>query len=307
MDIKQLEVFVAVAKHKSFSKAAKELFLTQPTVSSHIQNLENEMQSVLLNRHNKTITLTDSGQILYNHAIVILNDCKKAIYDIKQYSGKIAGNINIVCSSVPETNIFPAFLKDFCDKYPNITFAINHCNSNMVIPEITSERMTFAIVGSQQINHQIVSYGFKSDELVLLCPKDIQIENVDGYIEPDEVKNLVLIMRKEGSGTRKTLVSALKKKKIYESHLKIRAYVDSNTAMLEMVKNGLGCAFSSYLSAKHMINAGDVKYYRLQGISMDRNFYLMYSKRKIFTPTEKKFLEHFNKFYEIDIKIQDEA
>ena len=69
MDFKQLEVFVSVVKHESFSKAARELFLTQPTVSSHIQNLEKELDTVLLNRNNKTIKLTPSGEILYKHAI----------------------------------------------------------------------------------------------------------------------------------------------------------------------------------------------------------------------------------------------
>ncbi|HIE0089009.1 TPA: LysR family transcriptional regulator, partial [Clostridioides difficile] len=102
MDFKQLEVFVAVAKHQSFSKAARELFLTQPTVSAHIQNLERELETVLINRSNKVITLTKSGEILYEHAIYILNNCKRAIYDIKEYSGKIEGIIDIACSSIPE-------------------------------------------------------------------------------------------------------------------------------------------------------------------------------------------------------------
>src|SRR3712207_118608 len=145
MDIKQLEVFVAVSKYKSFSKAARELFLTQPTVSSHIQNLENELQTILLNRSNKTITLTDSGQLLYKHAIIIINNCKKAVYDIKEYSGKIEGSIHIVCSSIPEAYIFPAFLSRFCKQYPSITFYISHCDSNLVVPEILSERATFGI------------------------------------------------------------------------------------------------------------------------------------------------------------------
>ena len=97
MDIKQLEAFVAVAKNQSFSKAAKELYLTQPTISSHIQNLENEMQTSLFNRNSKSITLTDSGYILFNHAIAILKDCKRAVNDIRDYQGKIEGNVDL-CS-----------------------------------------------------------------------------------------------------------------------------------------------------------------------------------------------------------------
>ena len=77
MDVKQLEAFVAVAKYKNFSKAARELFLTQPTVSAHIQNLEKELGTILFNRNNKCITLTKSGEILLENAISILNNWVK--------------------------------------------------------------------------------------------------------------------------------------------------------------------------------------------------------------------------------------
>lgn len=304
MDIKQLEVFVAVAKHKSFSKAARELFLTQPTVSSHIQNLENEMQTVLLNRNNKTITLTDSGHILYNHAIVILNDCKKAVYDIKEYSGKIEGSISIVCSSVPEAHLFPSFLNKFCEKYPNITFTINHCNSNLVIPEILSERATFGIVGSKQKHPHIDYYDLINDELVLICPPDCEIENDNGYIDIEKLKDLTFIMRKEGSGTRNVIIKKLNASPVPPSALKIRAYVESNHAIVEMVRNGLGCSFVSEISARYLIDRGELKEYRIKNHPFDRNFYFIFSKKKVFTPTEKKFIEYLKDFYDLNIDLQ---
>lgn len=304
MDIKQLEVFVAVAKHKSFSKAARELFLTQPTVSSHIQNLENEMQTVLLNRNNKTITLTDSGHILYNHAIVILNDCKKAVYDIKEYSGKIEGSISIVCSSVPEAHLFPSFLNKFCEKYPNITFTINHCNSNLVIPEILSERATFGIVGSKQKHPHIDYYDLINDELVLICPPDCEIENDNGYIDIEKLRDLTFIMRKEGSGTRNVIIKKLNASPVPPSALKIRAYVESNNAIIEMVRNGLGCSFVSEISARYLIDKGELKEYRIKNHPFERNFYFIFSKKKVFTPTEKKFIEYLKDFYDLDIDLQ---
>lgn len=302
MDIKQLEVFVAVAKHKSFSKAARELFLTQPTVSSHIQNLENEMQCVLLNRNNKTITLTDSGKVLYNHAIIILNDCKKAIYDIKEYSGKIGGSLHIVCSSIPEAYIMPDFLDKFCNKYPNINFTIDHCDSNLVIPEILSERVTFGIVGSK-IKHAHIEYtDFINDELVLITPKNINLENENGYVNINEIKELPFIMRKEGSGTRNLIVKTLNSSPVSIQNLEIRAHVESNIAIIEMVKKGLGCSFVSALSVKDLIKRGEINSYRIKNHRFERSFYFIHSKKKIFTPTEKKFLEYFSNFYNIEIK-----
>ncbi len=202
MDLKQLEVFVAVVKHQSFSKASRELFLTQPTVSAHIQNLENELETVLVNRSNKTITLTESGKILYEHAIYILNNCKKAIYDIKEYSGKIEGLIDIACSSIPETYLLPGFMKSFSNTYPDVKFSISHYDSRFAISEILDERISFGFVGSKISNPQIKYVNLIDDNLVLITPPDLEIENENGEIDVSALYDFNFIMRKEGSGTR---------------------------------------------------------------------------------------------------------
>lgn len=301
MDIKQLEVFVAVAKHKSFSKAAREVFLTQPTISSHIQNLEKEMNTVLLKRSNKTIELTDSGQILYNHAIVILNDCKKALYDIREYSGKIEGSIHIVCSSIPEAYIFPRFLDFFCEKFPNIKFTIDHSDSNLVIPEILSERASFGIVGSKLKHPHVDFKDLLDDELILICPNDTKVKDDNGFIEVEDFMNMTYIMRKEGSGTRNVIVNTLSEAGLNSQNMNVRALVASNDAIIEMVKSGLGSSLVSEISVLDRIRRGEIKGYRVKGLEFRRKFYFIFSKKKIFTPTEKKFLEYFSKFYDIKI------
>ena len=209
MDFKQLEVFVSVCKYQSFSKAARELFLTQPTVSSHIQNLEKELDTVLINRNNKNITLTKSGEILYSHAIKILNNCKKAIYDIKEYSGKIEGIIDIACSSIPESYILPKFIKNFTLQYPDVKFSINNYNSQVVISEILDEKISFGLVGYKPNNAQIQYIDLMDDELVLITPKDILLDNDNGYINITKLNNLKFIMRKEGSATRNIIILSL--------------------------------------------------------------------------------------------------
>lgn len=309
MDIKQLEVFIAVAKHQSFSKAARELFLTQPTVSSHIQNLENELKTVLINRNNKNITLTDSGNILYNHAIVILNDCKKAIYDVNEYSGKIEGSIHMVCSSIPEAYIIPEVMKSFCDKYKNIKFTINHSDSNLVIPEILSERATFGIVGSKTKHPHVEYHDFVTDELILITPKNIELgepsnsESTINVVDKSNLDKLIFLMRKEGSGTRNVIMKTLASKGYNTASMNVRALVESNEAIIEMVKEGLGCSFVSEVSVKDKIARGEINGYRLSGVTFKRNFYFIFSKKKIFTPTEKKFMEFFDEKYNIGLKL----
>ncbi|CEQ18808.1 selenium metabolism-associated LysR family transcriptional regulator [Paraclostridium sordellii] len=302
MDLKQLEVFVAVAKYNSFSKAAKELFLTQPTVSAHIQNLEKNLDTVLVNRNNKVITLTKAGEILYEHAIYILNNCKKAIYDIKEYSGKIEGVIDIACSSIPETYILPDFLKNFYSDYPNVKFSISRYDSQDAISEILNERISFGFVGSKVNNKQVEYIDLIDDELVLITPFDLIIENEDNYIDLDKLSGLKFIMRKDGSGTQSLLINKLKSHKIPINNLDTIAYVESNESIKEMVKLGLGVSFVSYTSVIDYINLRKVRYYKVKNLNFDRKFYFIYSKKKTFTPLEYKFLDGVFDYFNINKK-----
>lgn len=302
MDFKQLEVFVAVVKHQSFSKAARELFLTQPTVSAHIQNLERELDTVLINRSNKVITLTKSGEILYNHAIYILNNCKRALYDIKEYSGKIEGIIDIACSSIPETYILPDFLKDFSSSYPDVKFSISHYDSQYAISEILNERISFGLVGSKINNPQIKYLDLINDELILIAPNDLNIPNEDGYIELDALKNLNFIMRKDGSGTRMLTMKTLSKHNFPVDKLNITAYVESNEAIKEMVRIGFGVSFISKMSTMDYINSNKVRTYKIKDVEFNRQFYFIYSKKKTFTPLEDKFLDNLCKHFNLSNK-----
>lgn len=302
MDLKQLEVFVAVAKYNSFSKAAKELFLTQPTVSAHIQNLEKNLDTVLVNRNNKVITLTKAGEILYEHAIYILNNCKKAIYDIKEYSGKIEGVIDIACSSIPETYILPDFLKNFYSDYPNVKFSISRYDSQDAISEILNERISFGFVGSKVNNKQVEYIDLIDDELVLITPFDLIIENEDNYIDLDKLSDLKFIMRKDGSGTQSLLINKLKSHKIPINNLDTIAYVESNESIKEMVKLRLGVSFVSYTSVIDYINLRKVRYYKIKNLNFDRKFYFIYSKKKTFTPLEYKFLDGVFDYFNINKK-----
>ena len=302
MDLKQLEVFVAVVKHQSFSKASRELFLTQPTVSAHIQNLENELETVLVNRSNKTITLTESGKILYEHAIYILNNCKKAIYDIKEYSGKIEGLIDIACSSIPETYLLPGFMKSFSNTYPDVKFSISHYDSRFAISEILDERISFGFVGSKISNPQIKYVNLIDDNLVLITPPDLEIENVNGEIDVSALYDFNFIMRKEGSGTRDLIFKTLKKAGFSTAKLNILAHVESNESIKEMVRQGLGVSFISQISAEEYINSGKLKSYKIKGIDFSRKFYFIYSKKKTFTPLESKFLIVLCEYFGLDHK-----
>jgi LysR family transcriptional regulator, transcriptional activator of the cysJI operon len=299
MDFKQLEIFVAVAKHKSFSKAAKELFLTQPTVSSHIQNLEHELNTVLINRNNKNVTITEPGRILYEHALEILNNRQRALYNLNEYSGKIEGIIDMACSSIPETYILPEFLKFFVNKYPDVKFNISHYDSQDVISEIIDEKISFGFVGSKINNSQINYIDLIDDELVLITSKDLEISNENGYINIEDIKGCNFIMRKEGSGTRNLIVKQFEKNKVSLDDFNIIAHVENNESIKEMVRIGLGLSLVSHRSATDYIESNKINYYKIKNMEFSRNFYFIHSKKKILTPLEEKFIVGLYKYFDI--------
>ena len=199
MDIKQLEAFVAVAKNQSFSKAAKELYLTQPTISSHIQNLENEMQTSLFNRNSKSITLTDSGYILFNHAIAILNDCKRAVNDIRDYQGKIEGNVDLVYTCVPGEAILPPMIKKFSSQYPGATFTLKNMTHDQAISELNNDNASLCLTSTITESDRLVYTLFSKNDLVLVCPPDLDIKNKDGFVSLESFKKLPLILKSDES------------------------------------------------------------------------------------------------------------
>ena len=140
MDFKQLESFITIAKYNSFSKAARELYLTQPTLSNHIQNLESELGILLFDRKGKTIELTDAGKTFKNHAVEIIKKRDSAVFTINDIIGKFDGLLELPSSSVPEEFVVPDVIAGFSAKFPGIRFKIYHLDSQDVLESISDNK-----------------------------------------------------------------------------------------------------------------------------------------------------------------------
>jgi len=292
MDIKQLEAFVAVAKKQSFSKAAKDLYLSQPTISSHIQNLENEMQTSLFNRNSKSITLTDSGYILFNHAIAILNDCKRAINDIKDYQGKIEGNVDLVYTCVPGEAILPPMVKNFSRLFPGATFTLKNMTHDQAITELINDDASLCLTSTITESDRLVYTLFSRNDLVLVCPPDLDIENKDGFVSLESFKKLPLILKSDESLDGDYLSRKLSSVGINSKDLHIRAYIDSDNLIMSMVSAGIGSTLVTNGLAQYGKRYNNFNIYRIENLSMVSDHYLVYSNKKFLSPTEKAFLNY---------------
>lgn len=303
MDFRQLETFVEVVKLKSFSKAAEKLFITQPTVTNHIQNLENELGTLLINRFGKKITLTDAGNLLYKYAINILNACEMAKFDLASYQGKIQGHLHVFSSSVPRKYLLPSIIKDFIDTYPDVTFSLSDKDSKEVINGILDGETDFGILGAKYSSNNIKYLDLMDDRLVLITPNSCKYPNENfTYVSKDVLFNEKILFREEGSGTRDLIETVFEKAKLPISKLKIAAYIEDTETIKELVSLGVGVSFLSENSVKNDLILKKYKVFYIDGLDFRRNFYFAFHKNRQLSPLSEAFKNYILEYIKDQMK-----
>ena len=290
MEFNQLESFLAVVKYRSFSQAAKHLYLTQPTVSNNIQNLEAELNTTLLDRKSKTITLTDGGKALYKYAVELINLRDQAKFSVMEGAQQIEGLIEINASSIPEQYILPHIIKDFGKLYPGISFSVIHKNSRDIIDDILKGRQNFGMVGVKHSSRMLEYIDFYEDELVLAVPN-----NGDYAMSSQEpigmecLFSMDFLFRTKSSGTRLLVEDRLSAQGIGLEDLNIVSSIDSNEMIKKMIELGLGVSFLSEVSIKNEIDLKLIKPLKVRGLNLRRSFYFVYCKHRTLSPRVEVF------------------
>ena len=292
MDFRQLEVFLAIAKFKSFSKAAEYLYLTQPTVSNHLSNLESDLNTILINRSrsNKNISLTRAGELLYDYAINIINLRENAKFKLGEFKGKIVGNIEIASSTVPEQYIIPEIICEFNKTYPDVTFTICHYDSAQVVKGIINGDIDFGIVGAKIPHNQLKYADLTEDELVVVIPYNNSIQNTD--ITEIRLKDLLkerFILRERGSGTRSIIEKSLKRENIDINKLQVIAYIENTETIKQCIRRGLGISILSKRTIEDEIKYKQLDYVNIKNTKLKRKFYFVYHSQRLPSPLESEF------------------
>lgn len=287
MEFRQLQTFVYIVQLKSFSKVAEKLFLTQPTITSHIQSLEKELDMILLNRSSKEITLTKSGQILYEHALNILELKDKALLSLDTYKGRIEGVLALAASSIPEQYVLPELILEFRKKYPEVTFDVRHYSSIEAIDKICKYDLEFGMVGTKLEHPKLSFVDLLEDQLVLIA--SIHWQSLSVNISIEELLEMPIILREKGSGTRIQFENILDQLGYSSKNLNIVSYLQSNEAIKEAVKLGLGISFVSEKSIKIEQRYGLLQVIPIEAFNVRRKFYFVYNKDRTLSPLSDTF------------------
>lgn len=289
MNIRQLELFSLVAATGSVTKAAQQLYMTQPAVSQAISDLEDSLGLRLFERINRKMLLTNAGEILLIYSKKILNLLEEAEGHMKDIANMRIGKLSVGASTTIGIYLLPLLLGDFQKKHNEIHthFVIDN---TAVIEEMILHNTLDAALVEGPIHHQdIIVEHLAEDELFLICsPHHHWIEEGRTAIEASELQNETIIVREHGSGTREVLEQALKEHNAkYEP-----AHVLNNTeAIKNAVKAGIGIAFVSRVAVEQDIKEGRLAKIRLSGIHFKRLFKLIYHKDKFISPLLKTFID----------------
>lgn len=270
MDIHQLKIFISVFKNRSFSKASKELFLTQPTISEHIKSLEEELNCKLFDRFARGIIPTREAEILYEHALEVIEKMEALKDSVQRIKTAPSGNLFIGASSIPGTYILPKLITSFKKNYPEISIQIDISDSKSVIENLLSGKLLIGVVGTKINNSKIEYTDFMNDELVIGAPEFVE----KSIIEPSEIYEYPFIMREEGSGTRKEMEKWLSKMGIDSGKLRVVCMLGSTDAVKQAIKNGLGISILSIHAVKDEMKCKNLKVLRIKNYEMKRTFYI---------------------------------
>lgn len=300
MDFRQIEAFVYVIRYRSFSRAADAIYLTQPTVSSHISSLENELGIKLIDRSGKEIEPTKAGKIFYDYANNLINIRDSAVFTLNEFSKKVEGKVEIAASTVPAEYLLPKLMIGFRDLYGDIGFAVDQFDSGEVIDEILEKRYELGIVGTMIENSKLEYHKLVDDRLVLAAPCNKKFSAITSKtLSFDEVKDESFIYRESGSGTRQEFERILMKHGADPSAIRIAAQFNSIDAIKQSVSKGLGVSIMSYISIEDYLRFDQIKAFDLEGFDMNRSFYIVTHKKRPLSPVNSVFLKYVTDYYKV--------
>lgn len=292
MEFRQLEAFVNAAKYKSFSKAADATFLTQPTISTHVNNLERELGVRLLNRNGREITLTPHGHEFYGYAVDLLNTRAKALVSVQNLKEDLDGILELQTSSIPGHYYLPMIMEEFHKVYPKVRFYVEQSDSRIVNDNILNKRGEIGFTGYKG-NLDLTFVPIFYDEMVLITPdtEKYRIYNDGDEIPVDVFINEPFVMREDGSGTKHEMEKALVNGKPVFKNVDVIARMSNMSVVKEVVSRGLGVSVVSEQIVKQSARQERLRYFKIRGLEKKRCFYMTYNKSICLSPIAETFME----------------
>ncbi len=295
----RLKVFFTVATRLSFTKAAAELFITQPAISKHIQELEEEYKIKLFERNGSKIVLTKAGAVLLKHTKNIFEIYREIDFDMSMFINERRGVLRLGASTTISQYIIPPLLARFHQKLEYVKVSLLNGNTEQIETALLNKEIEIGIVEGQIKNQSIKYTQFIKDELVLVCRANHSLVRKK-EITPADLKSLQFVVREQGSGTLEVIDYALKPFHIKIEDLQIEMQLGSTESIKSYLINSDCVAFMSIHAVnKELINK-ELFIIDVSNLNIERYFCIITLQGKSDSLTEL-FIKNIASYYNLKL------
>ncbi len=279
----QLQIFLKIAETQSVTKAAEELHLTQPAVSIQLKKFQDQFEIPLTEVVGRKIYITDFGREIAEASENILNQVYAMNYKTLSYKGQLAGRLKISVVSTGKY-VMPYFLADFINQNPGVELLMDVTNKNLVIESLENNEVDFALVSILPTHLNIEHLDLLQNKLFLVGNSKMN----KGRKSNEIFKNLPLIYREKGSGTRQTMEGFIERNKISVSK---KMELTSNEAVKQALLAGLGYSIMPLFGISNELHNLVLLIIPTKGLPIKTNWSLIWLKGKKHSPVSSAFLD----------------
>lgn len=299
MEFYQLEAFVMVVGHRSFSRAAENLFLSQPTVSSHVKSLETELGKPLFDRGKSELLLTPAGEVLYRYARDMLDMRTETLAELQSQGEVGEETLMVAASSVPCQYLLPRAIAAFETEYPSVSVALRLENSRQTCEDIFRYHYSLGVVGEKYQLPHLVFEPILEDKLVVAIPKKEEYADLLSHdlLASRHLVGRKILLREPGSGTRSLFEQELRNAGSSLEQFQVSIF-DNQETIKQAVRQGVGLTIISRFVVEEYAEFGLLAIRPLADLDLTRVFCLVYHQKRVLSPAVRAFRDHLRTFFQ---------
>lgn len=284
LDLRQLQVFEALARHSSITRAAEELGVTQPAVSIQLRKIEAETELTLVERVGRRLQLTEAGEELRRHAERVARDLVDMEESLLLYRGVRRGRLRLAVVSTANYFLHD-HLTSFKKHFPEIDVNLQVANRDSILRALESNQADMSITGQPPDDADVVARRFMDNPLVVIAPPDHPLAGSKN-ISLEQFAKEPLVIREPGSGTRAAVERVLGEQGL---SFRVSCVLSTNEAVKQAVRAGLGLAVISGQTAELEFETGRLAALPVEGFPVMRKWFVMYRKFNRLPPAALAF------------------
>lgn len=279
LTLQQLEALVHLVEERNFSRAARKMNLTQPSLTKHIKNMEDILGTLVVNRESSGVTVTAEGRALYDCTRRIFRLLAETEEKIGSLSENEGGSITIAASTIPATYILPRVIRAFLKDHERVRCLVRTEDSDAVIDMVLDDEAEIGFIGKKPRNRKLTAEPLWEDRLVLAVPAGHRLVGRK-LVAWSDIAGEPFIIREQGSATRAILENYLEERAGFGvDKLSVVCELGSSEAVKEAILAGTGLSVISIHAVSREIRSGMLCEAALEGLPLERNIYLIYKRQ----------------------------